>query len=108
MLKKLNFGKFSYVEGTKFLVQNFNFMGKFGTQSLNSANMDLFGKRENNYKLYIQYASSELNLSLFPDLLTIGTNFMKFFREFSVIEQVQDFKPMKKPYNKKNPLVRKC
>ena len=106
MLKKLNFGKFSYVEGTKFLVQNFNFMGKFGTQSLNSANMDLFGKRENNYKLYIQYASSELNLSLFPDLLTIGTNFMKFFREFSVIEQVQDFKPMKKPYNKKNPLVK--
>ena len=105
MLKKLNFGKFSYAEGTKFLVQNFNFMGKFGTQSLNSGNMDLF-KRDNNYKFYIQFASSELNLNMFPDLLGIFTDFMKFFREFSVIEQVQDFKPMKKPYNRKNPIVK--
>lgn len=106
MLRQLNFGKFSYVKDTKFLIENFNCMGNFGTQALTTNNsLDLFGKRENNFQLYVQFASSELNINIFPDLIVIANNFRRFIKEFSVIEQVQDFKPMKKPYNIKNPLV---
>jgi hypothetical protein len=36
--------------------------------------------------------------------MKINQNFNKFVSEFSVLEQVQDFKPMKKPYNSKSPL----
>ena len=46
-LKKLNFKHFNYVEGTKFIVQNFNCYGKMGTISITSGKIDLFGKREN-------------------------------------------------------------
>ena len=106
MLKNLNFGKFSYLKNTQFLVKDFNCKGNFGTQNLDKGNIDLFNKREKNFRIYFQYASSELNVNLFPDLLNIFNNFKKFIREFSVLEQVQDFKPMKKPYNKNNPIVK--
>ena len=106
MLKKLNFGKFSYLKNTQFLVQDFNCKGNFGTQSLDKGTIDLFNTKEKNFRMYIQYASSELNINLFPDLLIIFNNFKKFIREFSVLEQVQDFKPMKKPYDKNNPIVK--
>ena len=106
MLKKLNFGKFSYLKDTQFIVKDFNCKGNFGTQSLDKGNIDLFNSREKNFRMYIQFASSELNINLYPDLLFIFTNFKKFIKEFSVLEQVQDFKPMKKPYDKKNPIVK--
>ena len=106
MLKKLNFGKFTYLQNTQFLVQDFNCKGNFGTQSLDKGSIDLFNTKEKNFRMYIQYASSELNINLFPDLLIIFNNFKKFIREFSVLEQVQDYKPMKKPYDKKNPIVK--
>ena len=56
--------------------------------------------------MYVQFASSELNINLFPDLFIIFSNFKKFIREFSVLEQVHDYKPMKKPYDKNNPNVK--
>ena len=106
MLKKLNFGKFSYLKDTQFLVRDFNCKGNFGTQSLDKENIDLFNKREKNFRMYVQFASSELNINLFPDLFIIFSNFKKFIREFSVLEQVHDYKPMKKPYDKNNPNVK--
>ena len=106
MLKKLNFGKFSYLKDTQFLVRDFNCKGNFGTQNLDKENIDLFNKREKNFRMYVQFASSGLNINLFPDLFIIFSNFKKFIREFSVLEQVQDFKPMKKPYDKNNPNVK--
>ena len=106
MLKKLNFGKFSYLKDTQFLVRDFNCKGNFGTQNLDKENIDLFNKREKNFRMYVQFASSELNINLFPDLFIIFSNFKKFIREFSVLEQVHDYKPMKKPYDKNNPNVK--
>ena len=77
-------------------------MGKFGTKSTAKGKMDLFGKRDNSYKMFVQFASNEVNINLFPDLLIIKENFQQFFKEFAIIDQVQDFKPMKKPYDSKN------
>ena len=101
-LKKLNFKHFNYIEGTKFLVQNFNCLGKIGTISISSGKIDLFGKRENTFKMYVQLTSNELNINLYPELLNIYTNYRKFVQEFNVLEQIQDFKPMRKPYDLTN------
>ena len=101
-LKKIKFQQFKYTPNTKFIIDNFSFLIKFGTRIVNKGKMDLFGKSSNDYKFYVQLASNEINLNFYPDLLIINDNFNKFVSEFSVIEQVQDFKPMRKPYNIKN------
>ena len=105
-LKKIKFKQFNYIEGTKFIVQNFNCQGKMGTISISSGKIDLFGKRENSFKMYAQFSSNELNINLFPDLVNIYSNYKKFLHEFNILEQVQDFKPMRKPYNKKNSIFK--
>ena len=98
-LKKIKFQQFKYTPNTKFLIDNFSCRIKFGTKVVNLGKMDLFGKASNDYTFFFQFASNDINLNFFPDLLIINDNFNKFVSEFSVIEQVQDFKPMKKPYN---------
>ena len=105
-LKKLNFQHFNYIEGTKFIVQNFNCYGKMGTISITSGKIDLFGKRDNLYKMYTQFSSNELNINIFPELFKIYINYKKFMNEFNVLEQVQDFKPMRKPYNRKTAIFK--
>ena len=105
-IKKLNFHNFNYSEDTKFIVQNFNCIIKLGTLAISSGKVDIFGKRNNQYKMYIQFSSNELNINIFPELIDIYNNFKKFMQEFSIIEQVQDFKPMKKPYNSNNIIVK--
>ena len=74
-LKKIKFQQFNYLPGTKFIIENFSCMGKLGTKSTATGKMDLFGKRDNSYKMFIQFASSEININLFPDLLIIKNNF---------------------------------
>ena len=101
-LKKIKFENFSYKKDTKFILQNLNCLCNFGTKAINQGKMDIFGKKENNYKLYIQFASNEIKINLFPDLEVIRNNFKKFVREYLIIGQAQEFKPMKKPYNSKN------
>ena len=101
-LKKIKFQQFTYNKNTKFIIENFSCVVKFGTQVLNMGKIDLFKQASNEYKFFMQYVSNEINLNFYPDLMIINDNFNKFVSEFSVIEQVQDFKPMKKPYNAKS------
>ena len=101
-LNKIKFENYNYKKDTKFIVQKLNCLCNFGTRAINREKIDLFGKKENSYKLYIQFASNEIKINLFPDLNIIKNNFRKFVREFTIIGQAQEFKPMKKPYNRKN------
>ena len=101
-LKKIKFENFSYKKDTKFLIKNLNCLSNFGTKIINQGKIDLFSKKENNYKLYIQFASNEININVFPDLNVIRNNLRKFIKEFTIIGQAQEFKPMKKPYNSQN------
>ena len=105
-IKKLNFHNFNYIEGTKFIVQNLNCVIKIGTLSISSGKVDIFGKRNNQFKMYSQFSSNELNINIFPELINIHINFKKFMQEFSILEQVQDFKPMRKPYNRNNIIIK--
>ncbi len=101
-LKKIKFQQFKYNPSTKFIIENFSCSVKFGTHVVNSGKMDLFGKTSNEYKFYFKFISNEINLNFYPDLMKINDNYNKFVSEFTVLEQVQDFKPMKKPYNIKS------
>ena len=105
-IKKLNFHNYNYSEDTKFIIQNFNCIIKLGTLAISSGKVDIFGKRNNQFKMYSQFSSNELNINIFPELIDIYSNFKKFMQEFNIIEQVQDFKPMKKPYNSNNIIVK--
>ena len=105
-IKKLNFHNFNYIEGTKFIIQNLNCLIKIGTLAISSGKVDIFGKRNNQFKMYFQFHSNEININIFPELINIYNNFKKFMQEFSILEQVQDFKPMRKPYNKNNIIVK--
>ena len=105
-IKKLNFHNFNYIEGTKFIIQNLNCLIKIGTLAISSGKVDIFGKRNNQFKMYFQFHSNEININIFPELINIYTNFKKFMQEFSILEQVQDFKPMRKPYNKNNIIIK--
>ena len=102
-LKKINFQNHKYKEDTKLILQNFNCSCNFGTKAINQGKIDFFGKQENNnYKLYIQFESKEINIKLFPDFYIITNNFINFIKKFLIISDVQKFKPKKKPYNEKN------
>ena len=98
-LKKIKFQQFKYNPNTKFIIENFSFSTKFGTHFVNNGKMDLFGKSSKEYRFFFKLISNEINFNFYPDLMIINDNFNKFVTEFSVIDQVQNFKPMKKPYN---------
>lgn len=89
------------------IIENFNFMGNLGIHFIESGNIDLFSKREKNYKFMIQIATSELNLHIYPEILKISERLVDFMKSFYVIDPIQDFKPMRKPYNKLSELVKK-
>ena len=99
---KKKFQPFKYTPNTKFIIENFSLMIKFGIKMANQEKKDQIKKSNNNYKSYFQLVSNELNLDFFPDLMIIKENFNKFVNEFIILEQVQDFKPTKKPYNIKS------
>ena len=102
-LKQIKFKDFKYKkDDTKFIINNLNCFCNFGTKAISQGNLDMFGKRENNYNLYIQFASNEIKINFFPNLFSIKNNFQKFMKDFTIISQAQEFKPMKKPYNINN------
>ena len=104
-IKKIKFQEFCYKKNTKFFLENFNFMCNFGIKSIDQGKIDLFSQsniNNNSYRVYIQLASSEININLFPELLLIRDSLRKFMKYFLVLEQVQEFKPMRKPYDSKN------
>lgn len=106
-LNSINFSNFKYIPNTAFIVENFNCNGKIGTQADNSTSIDIFSNKKKNFKVYIQFASSELNLNIFPELATIFNNFRKFSKSYVIIKEVESFKPMKKPMDKDNPVIKK-
>ena len=101
-LNKIKFQNYSFQKDTKYIINNLNCLCNFGTKAITKGKIDIFAKKENNYKLYIQFASNEIKINFFPDLLSIKNNFQKFTKDFTIISQAQEFKPMKKPYNNKN------
>jgi hypothetical protein len=90
------------------LVNNFSFMGNFGIQIVEAGGVDFFAKnRPKNMKFFIQVATSELNVNIYPEIIKMTEYCVDFMKSFYVIDPIQDFKPMRKPYNRLSELVKK-
>lgn len=103
-LKKIKFQEFAYRKNTQFIVKNFALKGNFGTKAnVPKEHMDIFASKENSYKMYVQFATGELTVNVWPELLIVMNTFTKFLNQYKLIEQVQSYKPAKRPFNKSSP-----
>ena len=100
-IQDLKFQNFNYQRNTKFILENFNITINFGTKLIDySKSIDIFNIKDKPLILYIQASTSELNINIWPELLLIFDNFMKFKQKFKIIEKIKEFKPKMKPINK--------
>lgn len=97
-LKKLNISEMSNKSTN--LIENFNCMGNIGITSLETGNIDFFAKNKNkNFKFSFQLATSEININIYPSLLKHLASLIETMRGYYLVKPIQDFKPMRKPYN---------
>ena len=100
-IQDIKFQNFNYQRNTKFILENFNITINFGTKLIDySKNIDIFNIKEKPLILYIQASTSALNINIWPELILIFDNFMKFKQKFKIIEKIKEFKPKMKPFNK--------
>ena len=92
-LEEQKIQNFEYSQGTKLIVENFSININFGTKNNNEKNNDIFDIKNENYKMYVQIASNELVLNLYPELLLIQKNLLTFMSSFNIIEKLQQYKP---------------
>ena len=96
-LKNVRFEKFQYMPFTKFIIQDFNFTMNLGTRNENKEKIDIFDIKSTPSMVYLQLASNELNINIFPEIVHIQNNFLEFLAQFPIIEKVKDYKPFIKP-----------
>ena len=90
------------------ILNNFNFVGNFGTQVIESGNVDFFSNnREKNIKFYVQIATSDINLNIYPEFTKYLQSLLEILRCHYLVENIQDYKPMRKPYNRNSDLIKK-
>ena len=96
-LKNIRFDKFEYLTSTKFIIQDFNFTMNVGTRNENQKEIDIFDIKTIPSMVYLQLASNELNVNIYPEIAKIQNNFNEFLAQFPIIEKVKDFRPFIKP-----------
>ena len=96
-LQKVRFERFEYLPSTKFIIQGFCFTMNVGTRCDKKANIDIFDITTTPSMVYLQLASNELNVNIFPEFLNIQNNFKQFLEQFPIIEKVKDYRPFIKP-----------
>ena len=96
-LKNVRFERFQYLPTTKFIIQDFNFTMNLGTRIEKKGDIDIFDIQASPSMVYVQLASNELNINLYPEIAQIQNNFNEFLAQFPIIEKVKDFRPFIKP-----------
>ena len=99
-LKNVRFEKFEYLPSTKFIVQDFNMQMNLGTRNEKNEDIDIFNIKTTPSMVYMQLATNELNINLYPEIAKIQNNFMEFLSQFPIIEKVKDYHPFIKPTEK--------
>lgn len=87
------------------LIKDFNFQIRFGISSHDSGSNLFMSKKDKHMKFYVYFASGPLNLSISPTHLGKIISIQDFFKCYFLNEQIQQYKPMRKPYNMTNELV---
>ena len=96
-LKTVRFERFEYLPSTKFIIQNFNFTMNLGTRCETQKDIDIFDIKASPSMVYVQLASNELNINIFPEIAKIQNNFNEFLAQFPIIEKVKDYRPFIRP-----------
>ena len=96
-LKNIRFERFEYLPNTKFIIQDFNFKMNLGTKSDTNEDIDIFDIKASPSMVYLQLASNELSINIFPEIAKIQNNFSEFLSKFPIIEKVKDYRPFIKP-----------
>ena len=96
-LKTVRFERFEYLSSTKFIIQNFNFTMNLGTRCETQEDIDIFDIKTSPSMVYVQLASNELNINIFPEIAKIQNNFNEFLAQFPIIEKVKDYRPFIRP-----------
>ena len=96
-LKSVRFERFEYLPNTKFIIQDFNFKMNLGTKSDTKEDIDIFNIKASPSMVYLQLATNELNINIFPEIAKIQNNFNEFLSQFPIIEKVKDYRPFIKP-----------
>jgi hypothetical protein len=96
-LKNVRFERFEYLPSTKFIIQDFNFTMNVGTRCETKDDIDIFDIKSSPSMVYLQLASNELNVNVFPEIAKISNNFNEFLAQFPIIEKVKDYRPFIKP-----------
>jgi len=83
------------------IISNFSCLINVGIEILNVGNIDFFAKgKEKKIKFYIQAATSDVNLHIDPEFIKKFQNLIEILKSYYIIESIQNFKPMRKPYEK--------
>ena len=83
------------------ILTNFSCLLNIGIELINTGHIDFFAKsKEKKVKCYFQVATSDINLVLQPDLIKKFSNLIDILRSYYIIDSIQNFKPLRKPYEK--------
>lgn len=89
------------------IIDKFNFMGKFGMETVKSNKDDMFSiSKEKSVKAYFFIATDELKLAISPNFIGKITSIQEFMKYYYLNELLQHYKPMRKPCNTNNELIR--
>lgn len=87
------------------ILEKFNFMGKFSIVQVGK-NIDLFSVSKNfNFQAVIFCDTLKLNIN--PNVIGKLHSFQEFLKGYYLNDPIQDFKPMRKPYNVNSEVVSK-
>lgn len=87
------------------LIEKFNFMGKFSIVQVGK-NLDLFSVSKNfNFQATIFCDTLRININ--PIVIGKLNSFQEFLKGYYLNDPIQDFKPMRKPYNQNSEIVNK-
>ena len=96
-LKNVQFEKFEYLSTTKFIIRDFNFTMNLGIRCEKNQDIDIFDIKASPSMVYVQLASNELNINIYPEIAKIQNNFSEFLAQFPIIDKVKDYRPFIRP-----------
>ena len=96
-LKNVQFEKFEYLSTTKFIIRDFNFTMNLGTRCEKNQDIDIFDIKASPSMVYVQLASNELNINIYPEIAKIQNNFSEFLAQFPIIDKVKNYRPFIRP-----------
>jgi hypothetical protein len=103
-LKTIKFNNIS--KNHYLLLKDLNVICNFGQQLMETANVDFFsGAKQKNLKFFLQVATSDVNMNIYPEMPKKIKSLVEILRSNYLVENVQDYKPMRKPYNPTDTLV---